>query len=107
IAGLSAEARIAFAAVIDKGDRHAGLAAADARVGDAVRRRPEVGMRAARAPDEVDVGVRLRIDRRRRNVLVPPVVRWKKLAAAEVVGELDAGVGSRAGIRESGFGSRR
>src|SRR5258705_12364547 len=81
---LPAKSGIALAAVIDEGDRHTRLAAADSDIRNAVRRRAKVGMGAASAPDEVDVCIRLRIDRRGRNGLVPPVDRRKQLSAAEI-----------------------
>src|SRR5262249_49060790 len=79
---LAAGASVAFVAVIHERDRDARLAAAHSYIWNAVRRRTEVRMRSTRASNEIDVGVRLWIDRRRRNVLVPPVVRRKQLPAA-------------------------
>ena len=46
-------------------------------------------MQRPRAADEVDEGVRLRIERRATDVLVPPVVRRKQASAAKIVIQLD------------------
>src|SRR6185436_20569513 len=64
ISGLTGEATVALVAIRDEGHRDARLAAADADVWNAVRRRSEVRMRRARPADEVDVRARLRIDGR-------------------------------------------
>ncbi len=89
ISGLPAEAAVAFAAIRDEGHRDARLTAADADIRDPVRRRSEVRMRRARAADEVDVGARLRIDGRVRDVEIPPVVGREERPAAKVVGQLN------------------
>ena len=93
IAGLRAKPAIAFVAVVDERDRRARLAAADADVRNAVRRRTEVRMERARAADEVDERVRLRIDRRAGDLLVPPVVGRKGPAPIKIVVEANGGRG--------------
>src|SRR5215216_4464337 len=55
---FAAEAGIAFVAVIHERDRHARLAAAHCDIWDAVRWRTEVRMRATRASNEIDIGIR-------------------------------------------------
>src|SRR6476660_2454946 len=82
---LTAETDIAFVAIVDKRDRNANLGGTHANVRNPIRRRTEVRMSSTCTTNETDVGIRLRIHGRRRNVLVPPVVRWKKLATAEVI----------------------
>ena len=98
IAALRAKAVVALVAVVDERHGHARLAAADADVRNAVRRRAEVGMRGPRAADEVDERIRLRIERRAGDLLVPPVVRRKQAPAGKIVIELDE--------RRSGNGGR-
>ena len=46
-------------------------------------------MQRAIAPDEIDVGIRLRIDGSRGDVLVPPVARRKQRTSSEIISELD------------------
>ena len=62
IATLAAISRVALGAVCDEGDRHARLSGSHTHVWNAVRRRPEVGMQPAIAPDKTDVRARPRID---------------------------------------------
>src|SRR5688572_11210849 len=69
----AARSAVALAAVRDERDGHARLASADAHVRDAVGRGAEVRVRRPRAADVVDERVRLRIQRRRADVLIPPV----------------------------------
>jgi hypothetical protein len=60
IAALRARPVVALVAVVDERHGHARLAAADADVWNAVRRRAKVGMRGPRAADEVDERIGLR-----------------------------------------------
>src|SRR5690349_1074284 len=81
ITGLAAPARIALVAVAHERDGRARFRLPDAHVRDAVRRRAEIGMGSARAPDAVDERGRLRVDGRAADVLIPPVVGRKERAA--------------------------
>ena len=89
IAGQPGRTGVALAAVSDKRQRHARLSTIDDDVGEAVWRRTEIGMqtpdggriRRRSAADEVDQRRRARIDRRRRDVQVPPVAEREHLSA--------------------------
>jgi len=83
----TAAARVALVAIVHERDGGARLRAADAHVGDAVRRRVEVGMRRAGASDAVDERRRLRIDRRCADVLIPSVVGREERTSVEVVSQ--------------------
>ena len=60
---FAAKPCIAFVPVVDECHGNAKLAGTHPDVWNAIWRRTEVGMSAACASDEIDVGIRLRIDR--------------------------------------------
>ena len=88
IATLASISVIALRPVRDERDGHSGFGRADTHVRNAVRRRAEVRMQPAIASDEVDEGGRLRIDRRPRDVLIPPIARWKERPPTEIIRQL-------------------
>ena len=88
IATFASISVIALRPVRDERDGNSGLGRADAHVRNAIRRRAEVRMQPAIASDEIDEGGRLRIDRRARDVLIPPVARWKERSPTKVIRQL-------------------